>query len=87
MAASCAAVAKPWPRPYARELPGNLRKDFTATMKLLRNSSFQDLLVNYPRPRRIFYRADAYEDHVSSGSLVREGESCSIGRRSGERRR
>ncbi len=57
---------------YARELPGNLRRDFTGTMKLLRDKSFQDLLVNYPRPTRTFIRADAYEDHVSSGWLVRD---------------
>jgi type I restriction enzyme R subunit len=57
---------------YARELPGRLRTEFTDTMKLLRNPSFQELLVNYPRPKRVFYRADGYEDSVSSRLLVRE---------------
>lgn len=57
---------------YARELPAKLRRDFTGTMKLLRDTSFQDLLVNYPRPTRTFIRAEAYEDHVSSGWLVRD---------------
>jgi type I restriction enzyme R subunit len=37
---------------YARELPGNLRRDFTATMGLLRDASFQELLVSYKRPTR-----------------------------------
>ena len=57
---------------YARELPGKLRRDFTGTMKLLRNPSFQDLLTNYPRPKRTFIRAHAYEDHVESHWLVRD---------------
>jgi type I restriction enzyme R subunit len=57
---------------YARELPARLRTDFTGTMKLLRDPSFQDLLVNYPRPPRTFLRADTYEDRVSSDWLVRD---------------
>lgn len=57
---------------YARELPGVLRRDFSGTMKLLRDPSFQGLLVNYPRPTRTFIRAEAYEDHVSSIRLVRD---------------
>ncbi|MEO7891064.1 MAG: type I restriction-modification enzyme R subunit C-terminal domain-containing protein [Vicinamibacterales bacterium] len=57
---------------YARELPTNLQKDFTRTMRLLRGPSFQDLLVNYPRPKRTFIKAEAYEDHVSSAWLVRD---------------
>jgi type I restriction enzyme R subunit len=59
---------------YARELPANLRKDFTGTMRLLRDESFQDLLVDYPRPKRTFIRADGYEDQVSSTWLVRGGD-------------
>ncbi len=57
---------------YARELPTKLHRDFIGTMKLLRDPAFQDLLVNYPRPARRFIKADSYEDHVSSVSLVRE---------------
>jgi type I restriction enzyme, R subunit len=57
---------------YARELPENLRKDFTGTMKLLRDPSFQDLLVNYPRPKRTFIKAESYEDQVTSAWLVRD---------------
>lgn len=56
---------------YARELPANLRLDFTGTMSLLRNPSFQDLLVNYPRPKRSFILAEGYEDQVSSSMLIR----------------
>lgn len=57
---------------YARELPANLRKDFTMTMKLLRDSAFQNLLVNYSRPKRTFIKAESYEDHVTSTWLVRD---------------
>jgi type I restriction enzyme R subunit len=39
---------------YARALPNALRNDFAAAMTLLRNSAFQDLLVNYPRAKRVF---------------------------------
>lgn len=57
---------------FARELPGKLQRDFVGIMKLLRDESFQDLLTNYPRPLRVFLRADAYEDQVSSTWLVRD---------------
>lgn len=57
---------------YARELPAKLRRDFTGAMKMLRDPSFQELLVKYPRPTRTFIRADAYEDDVSSAWLIRE---------------
>lgn len=58
---------------YARELSGRLDADLTATMGLLRNESFQDLLVNYPRPDRRFVVAHEAEDSVSSTWLVRDG--------------
>jgi len=57
---------------YARELPRRLRDDFTETMKLLRNSSFQELLVNYKRPLRTFLVAVETEDEVSSEVLIRQ---------------
>ncbi len=57
---------------YARELPGNFHREFVGTMKLLRDPEFQDFLVNYPRPTRVFYRAEGYEDQVSSEWLVRD---------------
>ena len=56
---------------YARELTENLRRDFTKSMTLLQDPSFQDLLVNYPRPTRSFIKAEGYEDQVSSAWLVR----------------
>jgi type I restriction enzyme R subunit len=56
---------------FAQELPAKLSREFSATMELLRNSTFQDLLVNYPRPKRVFTIAYAAEDIVSSEWLVK----------------
>jgi type I restriction enzyme R subunit len=59
---------------YARALPRNLKDDFVETMKLLRNKEFQDLLVNYPRRKKIFVRATEHEDTVTSEYLIRDGK-------------
>jgi type I restriction enzyme R subunit len=56
---------------YATELVGQLKKNFTNTMALLRDPNFQDLLVNYPRPPKTFVIAYETEDEVSSAWLVR----------------
>lgn len=56
---------------YASDLPGKLRTAFTEAMKLLRDTAFQDLLVNYPRRQRTFWVAIEAEDTVSSAWLVR----------------
>ncbi len=56
---------------FARELPGKIARDFSITMQLLRNAAFQDLLVNYPRPKRTFVVAYPTEDTVSSTWLIR----------------
>jgi type I restriction enzyme, R subunit len=57
---------------FARELQAKISNDFAATMTLLRNPTFQDLLVNYPRPKRTFVVAYPTEDTVTSEWLVRE---------------
>lgn len=59
---------------FATELPKTLRRDFAGTLKLLRDSGFQDLLVNYQRKPRHFYVADKTQDAVSSEWLVRGGD-------------
>lgn len=59
---------------YARGLPAALEKGFIDEMKRLRDPAFQDLLENYPRPRRVFVRAYGIEDEVSSVWLVRDGD-------------
>jgi type I restriction enzyme R subunit len=58
---------------YASRLQSQLRQDFTATMTLLRNAQFQELLVHYKRQERLFLRAIEYVDNVSSTWLVRDG--------------
>ncbi len=57
----------------AAQLPRFLRDDFTETMKLLRSQEFQDLLVNYPRPKRDFVIAYDTKDAVSSEVMIRGG--------------
>jgi type I restriction enzyme, R subunit len=56
---------------YASELPRKLKADFTGNMALLRDKTFQDLLVNYPRRQRTFWVAHETQDTVSSSWLVR----------------
>jgi type I restriction enzyme, R subunit len=56
---------------FAAALPGKLSSEFTPTMQLLRNTAFQDLLVNYPRPKRTFTVAYPTEDTVASQWLIR----------------
>lgn len=58
---------------YAASLPRLLKEGFTATMALLRDPAFKDLLVNYQRPRRFFYVAHTVEDTVTSERLFGEG--------------
>jgi len=58
---------------FARDLRRSLRDSFTETMKLLRNPALQELLVNYPRPKRGFIIAYDAKDTVSSQVLIRDG--------------
>jgi type I restriction enzyme, R subunit len=58
-------------RDYAATLPRRLEEHFTQSMSLLRNSSFQDLLLNFPRPKRVFLIAHDTVDTVSSSWVVR----------------
>jgi type I restriction enzyme, R subunit len=58
---------------YAKDLPGELNRNFGDAMKLLRDKEFQNLLLNYPRPPRRFFIADESEDTVSSEWTTRDG--------------
>ncbi len=58
---------------FASGLPRALRDDFNATMKLLRDAAFQDLLQNYPRAPRTFIVAEEQRDTVTSEWLIRDG--------------
>ena len=56
---------------YASDLPRKLKADFIGNMALLRDKTFQDLLVNYPRRQRTFLIAHDTLDTVDSSWLVR----------------
>ncbi len=56
---------------FARELPNRLRREFGKIMALLRDPRFQTLLVEYPRPKRVFYVAYEAQDLVSSEWRIR----------------
>jgi type I restriction enzyme R subunit len=56
---------------FATALYGLLKKDFTGTMKVLRNPDFQKLLQNYKRKSRVFLVSHTTEDQVSSEWLVK----------------
>jgi type I restriction enzyme, R subunit len=58
---------------FADELPERIKKNFTETMKVLRNEGFQDLLVNYPRAKRSFYVGYETQDEVSSEAMIHAG--------------
>jgi type I restriction enzyme R subunit len=57
---------------FARDLPGALRQDYAATMKLLRDEGFQEALLRLPRPDRTFLKATEYQDTVTSAWMVRD---------------
>jgi len=59
---------------FAKNLPRYLMDDFAGTMSILRNSGFQELLVNYPRKPRTFLIAYETEDTVTSDWLIRDGK-------------
>ena len=58
---------------FASKLREAVTKNFNETMKLLRNEAFQELLVNYPRPKRGFVVAPEALDTVTSRWLIRDG--------------
>lgn len=59
---------------FAGELKNKLKDDFTATMKLLRNKDFQELLLNYPRGKSSFLIGYDVVDNVSSEWVFRIGD-------------
>jgi len=60
---------------FAKTLPSQIAKDFAKTMQLLRDKTFQDLLVNYPRARNIFLVAQEAQDCVSSEVMFKVGDT------------
>ena len=59
---------------FASDLPDRLRQDFTGTMNILRNTGFQDLVQNYPKPPRSFLIGYEVEDTVTSRVATRAGQ-------------
>ncbi|WP_431987535.1 type I restriction-modification enzyme R subunit C-terminal domain-containing protein [Streptomyces parvulus] len=55
---------------WASKLPTLLRTSFVATMKILRDEGFQDLLENLPRGGKTFVVASSAVDEVSSEWLI-----------------
>ena len=62
---------------FAGELAKNLREKFADTMKLLRNSEFQDLLIHYERAKRVFWVGYEVHDTVTSRLEERYGQQPS----------
>lgn len=57
---------------FAVSLERRMQEDFADTMMILRDPDFQNLLVNYPRPPRIFIYDYGTEDTVASKWMVRD---------------
>jgi len=58
---------------FTDNLKENLEKNFTDTMKLLKDKEFQDLLVNYKRPKKVFLRGYEVVDTVEDEVMFRKG--------------
>ncbi|ABW67900.1 type I restriction endonuclease subunit R [Desulfosudis oleivorans] len=58
---------------FADRLKDNLAEQFTETMKLLRDKDFQDLLLNYPRPKKVFFKGYDIVDTVEHEVMFRVG--------------
>ncbi|MDY6852757.1 MAG: type I restriction-modification enzyme R subunit C-terminal domain-containing protein, partial [Thermodesulfobacteriota bacterium] len=58
---------------FADRLKNNLAEQFTETMKLLRDKDFQDLLLNYPRPKKVFFKGYDIVDTVEHEVMFRVG--------------
>ena len=59
---------------FAELLPAKVDKDFTATLGLLRNKEFQNLLENYERAEKVFLVSYEEHDTVSSTAIDRFGK-------------
>ena len=55
---------------FASGLRESLKKDFTGTMKLLRDKKFQELLLNYPRAKKTFLVGYGVQDDVESEVMI-----------------
>lgn len=60
---------------FADKLKDNIQNNFTETMNLLRDKGFQDLLKNYPRPKKIFFKGYDIVDTVEDEVMFRVGSN------------
>jgi type I restriction enzyme, R subunit len=58
---------------YTDNLKENLDRNFTETMNLLLNKEFQELLINYPRPKKVFFKGYDIVDEVDDEVMFRVG--------------
>lgn len=58
---------------YTDKLKGNLERNFTESMKLLRDKAFIDLLLDLPKPKKVFIRAYDIVDEVDGEVMFRVG--------------
>lgn len=63
---------------FAAELSGALQTHWAATMRILRDPTFQHLLVSYPRARSPFLIAETATDYVISSPLIRTADGRSV---------
>jgi len=61
---------------FASELKVKIKNDFTATMAILRNKDFQELLKNYPRAKSSFVIAYDAVDTVTSEWVFKVGDDA-----------
>jgi type I restriction enzyme R subunit len=58
---------------FTDTLKDNIQNHFTDTLTLLRNKEFQDLLENYPRPKKPFFKGYDIVDTVEDEVMFRVG--------------
>ena len=63
---------------FAADLPDALATRWVATMRILRDPAFQQLLTSYPRARNPFVIAESATDYVSSSPLIRTADGRSV---------
>jgi len=59
---------------FASEIQARLKGEFTEAMKLLKDKGFQELLLNYKRPKKTFYIGYEIEDEVTSEISFKVGD-------------
>lgn len=60
---------------FTDTLRENIEQHFTETMKLLRDKEFQELLVNYKRPKKVFFKGYEVVDTVEDEVMFRVGSN------------